>query len=301
MTIAEICGKISRTGQNLSERMENLLTSDVFSACRYVRPENLLLPFLRQAKQIDNESLGPFLEEQVKNVQYLFWPRLPQSEPDVLIAIEFSSGYFFLTLIEVKYLSLKSSPALDEEELGIAETPRDQLAREYLDLLDAHSIFSIQKSKVSGRALVYITAHRSIPKESLIESHDEIKKFILGEDNINLFWTSWFELYPIVSQPKNTLYWESLIIDDLRYLLERKHLVHFRGFSLDNIESIPNGFTYKREVIERPVNYDFVLVQEIIEKYPIFYLSKTRIREYRWELPVEQLVDEIYKGGIKYE
>ena len=95
--------------------------------------------------------------------------------------------------------------------------------------------------------------------------------------------------------------WESLIIDDLRQLLERKHLVHFRGFGLDMIESIPDGFTYKREVIERPVSYDFVLVQEIIEKYPIFYLSKTVIREYRWEVPAEQLVDEIYKGGVKYE
>ena len=190
MTIAEICGKISRTGQNLSERMEDLLTSDVFSACRYVRPEILLLPFLRQAKRISYESFGRFLEEQVKGAQYVFWPRLRQSEPDVLIAIEFSSGYFFLTLIEAKYLSPKSSSALGEEELEIAETPRDQLAREYLDLLDAHDNFHIPKSKVSGRALVYITAHRSIPKDSLIESRDEIKKFIPGEDNINLFWTS---------------------------------------------------------------------------------------------------------------
>ncbi|GAI56473.1 unnamed protein product, partial [marine sediment metagenome] len=30
MTVAEIRGKISETGSNLSERMEDLLTSDVF-------------------------------------------------------------------------------------------------------------------------------------------------------------------------------------------------------------------------------------------------------------------------------
>ena len=43
MTIAEIHGKISRVGTNLHEKMEDLLTSDVFTACKYVKPETLLL------------------------------------------------------------------------------------------------------------------------------------------------------------------------------------------------------------------------------------------------------------------
>ena len=194
MTIAEIRGKISRTGDNLSERLEDLLTSDVFSSCRYVRPETLLLPFLRQAKRLNDEPLGYLLEDKVNRVKYLFWPLLIQSEPDVLISLELSSGRFFLILIEAKYFSTKSSSVLSEEELEIAETPRDQLAREYVDLLDALNVFHIPKSKIVGRALIYVTAHRSIPKNSISESLDEIKKFLVETDEINLFWTSWFKL-----------------------------------------------------------------------------------------------------------
>ena len=41
MTIAELHGKISRSGENLHDQMEDLLTSDVFSACKYVRPARL--------------------------------------------------------------------------------------------------------------------------------------------------------------------------------------------------------------------------------------------------------------------
>lgn len=58
MTIAEIHGKISHTGSNLSDQMEDLLTSDVFSTRRYVRPETLLLPFLRGARTIDGIALA---------------------------------------------------------------------------------------------------------------------------------------------------------------------------------------------------------------------------------------------------
>ena len=76
MTMAEICGKISHTGQNVSERMEDLLTSDIFSACKYLRPQTLLVPFLCRAKGLKNESLGRFVDThgqargtQIKRIQ----------------------------------------------------------------------------------------------------------------------------------------------------------------------------------------------------------------------------------------
>ena len=56
MTIAELHRKISRTGANLHDQMEDLLTSDVFSACKYVRPAMLLLPFLRTAVDLNGTS-----------------------------------------------------------------------------------------------------------------------------------------------------------------------------------------------------------------------------------------------------
>ena len=297
MTIAEIHGKISHTGQNLSERMEDLLTSDVFSACRYVKPEILLIPFLRQAKGLNGEILNSLLNEQIKGTKYLFWPRLHLSEPDVLIAIEFASGRFFLILIEAKYLSSKSSSALSEEELEVAETPVDQLAREYSDLLVAHESFHIPKSKVVGRALVYVTAHRCIPKGSLQESLTEIKRFTSIAESVNLFWTNWFELHPIASEAKNAGGLKNVILDDLRLLLERKGLVHFRGFSLDIIGKILEGSIYEREVVERPLGYEFTLVKETFKVPPIFYFSQPPSREYHWAFPATHLPRKIYKGA----
>jgi len=300
MTIAEIHGKISHTGENLSERMEDLLTSDIFSACYYVRPETLLLPFLHRAKGLNNEPLGRLLKEKVNRVQYLFWPRLPRSEPDVLIALELSLGHSFLILVEAKYFSSKSSSALSKDELEVAETPRDQLAREYVDLLeDSHNYFQLPKSKILGTALIYITAHRSIPEDSISESLVEIKKFLLGKEDVNLFWTSWFELHPIISKIKKPLNWERPILDDLKQLLERKRLIHFRGLSLDMIKVIPKGYIYISKVEKRPAVYRFVLAPETIKSRPFFYLSKAEIHEYRWAVPSKQLVGKIYNGGAK--
>jgi len=299
MTIAEIRGKISRTGENLSERLEDLLTSDVFSACRYVRPETLLLPFLHQAKRLNDEHLGHILKDKVERVKYSFWPLLIKSEPDVLISLELSSGSFFLILIEAKYFSSKSSSTLSKEELEIAETPRDQLAREYVDLLDAHNVFHLPKSKISGRALIYVTAHRSIPKDSISESFDEIKKFQVERDEINLFWTNWFELHPIISRTKNALEWERPILYDLRQLLERKHLVHFKGFNLDMVSNVSYGSIYVREVEKRSAVYEFVLIQETPKIRHFFYSSRPVTREYRWAVLAICLVEKIYKGGTQ--
>ncbi len=298
MTIAEICGKISRTGENLSERLEDLLTSDVFSACRYVRPITLLLPFLSQAKQLNGESLEHLLEDNVERMRYLFWPRLKKSEPDVLIALEFTSGCFFLILIESKYFSHKSSSALSLEELEIAETPSDQLAREYVDLLDAHEAFNYQKSKILGRALIYITAHRAIPKDSLNESKTEIKKFIADKDKVNLFWTNWFELHPIISKAQNVLEWERPILDDLRQLLERKRLIQFRGFNLVIVSSIKSNLLYRRKVARKSTRYSFILLPETVMTVPLFYLSSPIAREYNWAGSEIEILEKIYQGGV---
>ena len=232
MTIAELRGKISGTGINLSERMEDLLTSDVFSACRYVKPNILLIPFLRLAKDLNGRLLGDLLNEEIKGTQYRFWPNLRLSQPDLLICLEFVSGHFFIVLVESKYYSSKEQSAVEEEQLEVAEAPFDQLAREYIDLLSAHEFFHITESKIIGRALVYVTAHRLFPKDCLKESFAEILKLTQGTETIELFWTNWFELHPLLSQIKHASEQEDYVLEDLRLLLERKHLIYYRGIKL---------------------------------------------------------------------
>ena len=297
MTIAEIRGKISHTGGNLSDRMEDLLTSDVFSTCSYVRPETLLLPFLRGAIGPDEELLGHLLEKEIKAARYQFWPRMERSEPDVMIALELPSARFFLVLVEAKYLSSKSGEALSMGEMETAETPRDQLAREYSDLLTAHNLFKIPESKVSGRALVYVTAHRSMPGGSLIESNKEIRRLVSRQGDINLFWTSWLELDAIISGGQGVLQWELPILSDLQQLLERKGLVHFKGFCVPTGAILCADSVYKRETLEGRTGYAFVLIPESSIVSPGFYRSESRVREYLFGLEAIRSIRGLYKRG----
>lgn len=271
MTIAEIKGKISGRGTNISDRLEDLLTSDVFSACKYVNPDTLLIPFLNQAKDIKNNVFSELSDEVVTKVHYLFWPQLHGLEPDVLIALELQQKKAFLLLIEAKYFSSKSSEAWSDEELVEAKSPKDQLAKEYKAMLSEETLkkFSISchGSYIKGKALIYITAHRSMPIDSIEESIKEAKKFVNTKE-VNIFWLSWFDLYPIVvAQAKKCKEYEFPILEDLRCLLERKHLVKFKGFNLEQINPIVQGDIYLRR-------YKFVNIKEDIMHKPAFYTQK---------------------------
>ena len=91
MTIAEIRGKISRSGSNLSDRMEDLLTSDVFGPLRYLPFAEGLMSVLGKAKlyTIPTRPLTQKSERIFPNCtdepEVCFWLRMENSEPDVLI------------------------------------------------------------------------------------------------------------------------------------------------------------------------------------------------------------------------
>lgn len=256
MTIAELHGKISRTGANLHDQLEDLLTSDVFSTCKYVRPDSLLLPLLKTAKSLQGATLADQIPDTVAGVKYIFWPLLKRSEPDLLLSLKLASGEFILVLVEAKYFSVKSGSALEADQLEIASTPSDQLAREYLDLYEANQRFHHRKAAVISRYLVYITASRLIPETELRESTKEIAHFRASGSVPDLYWTSWFNLHPILAHTQNLMDWEKPLIQDLKQLLERKGLVFFRGFSrLKKSSSITPGSIYQTDM--SPNQYRF--------------------------------------------
>jgi hypothetical protein len=268
MTIAELHGKISHSGINLHDQLEDLLTSDVFSACKYTRAESLLLPFLRSAKSLEGQSLAGSIPSTVIAVKYRFWPLLRRGEPDLLISLQLDSGKHILVLIEAKYFSFKSGSALEEEQLEIAHAPSDQLAREYLDLLEAHRLFHIRKSDIAFRSLIYVTAHRLMPEADLQESIREINHFKPSEKAPAVYWTNWFGLHPILARTSHLLDWEKPILKDLKLLLERKHLVQFQGFSrLIHVSEVERGSIYRTSIM--PHFYQFDLVP--VEKTQCFY------------------------------
>jgi len=188
MTIAEIRGKISSTGSNLSERMEDLLTSDVFGCMRYLPVQKALLQFLGMARSYRGSVLA--IPEKVVRVRYSFWPWIEQEdhnpcEPDVVLGIESQDGQMHLFFVEAKYYSGLSS---EEDELAL---PNDQLARE-LDNLDVASCATMgwkPDLHVSSRTLLFVTTDMGLPWDLLERSLDEYKRKRPAEGDI--FWISW--------------------------------------------------------------------------------------------------------------
>ncbi len=185
VTIAEIRGKISATGTNLSERMEDLLTSDVLGCMRYLPPQKALIPFLRMARSYYGRVLTT--SEEVIKVRYSFWPWIELEarnpcEPDVVLGIEDKDGRMHVVFVEAKYYSGLSS---EEDELA---TPNDQLARE-LDNLDEVSCATMgwkPDLPISSRTLLFITADMGLPRVLLGQSLGEYKR--KRRINVDIFW-----------------------------------------------------------------------------------------------------------------
>ncbi len=244
MTVAEIRGKISSSGSNISDRMEDLLTSDVFGPLRYLPFAEGLLPILSQAQ---NYHSGKTLEigDSSSEVRFHFWPRLEKSEPDVLI----ECGDHLL-MIEAKYMSGKSGNFdEDEEQNGDNEVAAssDQLAREFQDLEQYDGNFS-------KRSLLYVTAHRVLPKEDIESSHKAISQienagYALSYRE-NTYWLSWVKVHDTIeklSAKKGVSHHETWILKDIKCLLDRKGLRTFRGFmDIQEVTPTPREIFYLR-------------------------------------------------------
>jgi len=228
MTIAEIHGKISDTGTNLSERMEDLLTSDIFGCMRYLPPEKVLLPFLHTARSLHG-NVFTILDRIIK-VHYSFWPWLKlvgciPCEPDVVLGLETDERTVHLVSVEAKYYSGLSSE--EDERLE----PNDQLARE-LDNLDIVSPLDLgwkPELGIVSRTLLFVTQDMGIPRRLVAQSLAEYKRKRNRDGDI--FWASWRFLPSILEQnlKKESSPGNIAILEDTLRLLFRKELTIFRG------------------------------------------------------------------------
>ena len=228
MTIAEIRGKISSAGTNLSEKMEDLLTADVLGCMRYVPAHKVLVPFLRTAKSFRGNILT--VPERIVKVHYSFWPWIKLKnrnpcEPDVVLGLETEDGLMHIVLIEAKYYSGLSS---EEDEYA---APNDQLARE-LDNLDAIACATLGWKldlHISSRTLLFVTPDMGIPRDLLAQSLSEYKRKRHIEGDI--FWASWRFLPYILERnlEKETVPEHAAVLEDMLKLLLRKELLMFGG------------------------------------------------------------------------
>lgn len=235
MSIAEIRGKISSSGSNLSDRLEDMLTSDIFGPLRYLPFQDGLLKILLKSKNYSNNAWLSLDNCDKSSIpKYYFWPKLSLSEPDILI--EFGDHLF---LIEVKYLSGKSGHfeknGSEQDNLELASS--DQLGREFIDLLNF-------PGKFQTRSIVYLTSHRKLPVNDIKAGYDAVveiyPKKIGTQYQNNIYWLSWFTVHELISNLLNQQqnYYQKLVLRDMKNLLHKKGFRVFEGFTNLDIKNV---------------------------------------------------------------
>lgn len=225
MFVAQLHHKLTRS----EEDMEDLLTSNALGIWSYLPVETIeigLLRFLRTAQRLDGAMFtGP---EKLSSIDMKFWHWIQEgdakgAEPDVLIEMTSSDSRKWLVLVEVKYLSPKSSFA-DKSDAR----PNDQLAREM------HNLRRIaQKRRLDEYAVIYVTAHTSMPEADIEEAVEELNTKTGYDASGTFYWTTWRRLPDILREtmPLCESSYRSLL-GDLQTIILHMGLCFFPGMDI---------------------------------------------------------------------
>lgn len=226
MLLAELKGKIPSVLQNY----EDILTSSVIGIFQYLSSPIYIQSVLETCVNINGNYLT--FTTPVKECGYDFWPKLENSEPDVLLSVHDEEENEYLICIGAKYWSDKSSN--EDQSIEIQQRSngqRDQLAREIEDIHNDSCIqlMNVNKGKLNNTILIYLTNDTYIPSKEMLESIIHVHGIDFSKEQ--LFWLSWREIHKIISNLKKYKTLQDLkLLSDLKRLLERKGLQSFSGF-----------------------------------------------------------------------
>ena len=181
------------------ERLEDMLTADVFGAYRYLPLEFGLHPFLSLAKDDSDRTVLNFLDSRkinLNNLKYariIFWPHFNDgSEPDLLILLGESQDKLRVAILgEAK---LHSS----QHEIELDSIKRSQLGHYSICHLNgsyAYDEMPQLEELPDVRIMLYITSGEEIPFHEIKVARNEIINYqnYYSEDDVGLFWCSWIK------------------------------------------------------------------------------------------------------------
>jgi hypothetical protein len=233
--VFELKNKIRGNSSYLNS--EDVLTGVVFGNLRYFKNRDILINFLNEATDINKKKLR--LPDNIKlNVN--FWEKhfndetRKYNETDITLSNE-----KYMIIIECKYHSQLGEEYEIEE--GRVKNYSNQLIRYSKILLD-------EKYKETEKIVIYLTMDKSIPKDILIKSRNDIDK------NIKLYWLSWNKLYLTFSKYNinNLDENEITLFNDLNDFLAKRDLITFGKFITEKISC---NYQYKKLYRYAKTNY----------------------------------------------
>jgi len=230
MTIAELHGKLNPDRPNgAHDRMEDLLTSDVFGTMKYAGWQYGFMNWLRSAQSpYEKSHAGDVLpsDDIIRNVHFEFWPQLQNNrEPDLLIGFETVTGDIVQLMIEAKYFSGASDIEMDIDN----RTP-ERSGNQIADQVNGFpNRFPNVLNKVIQNVHMYVTADDSCP----LQTYENAADHIINKE-IPLFWINWQSLSFFLKNIQTEDQGRMSMINDLLKLMQRKNLIPFEGFKISS-------------------------------------------------------------------
>lgn len=245
MLQAELNGKIPSSIAN----SEDLLTSSIMGSIRYLKNHRIIQDIMAVSTNVNHRRL--FMDKEITDIVYYFWPKLENSEPDLIIVMNDVNNRAQIYCIEAKYFSGKSSDedvTVDIEERKNFQ--RDQLARQVEDLhLDStYHLLNIKRTNVEHVNMIYLTNDTYIPAVDIEKSYESIQRIDFNLDD--MYWLSWKGIYNEVKKNRLNTVQDQLIINDILKLLEKKSLVSFAGFvNLNSVDQMDWRYSTSRNIM----------------------------------------------------
>lgn len=230
--IAEIHNKISKTGSNLSDRLEDQLTGDFFGSIRYLPFQTALRYVLAAVRFELNDQESDWVKSLQSTLGFdyeiKFWVRHEEGEIDLILNLPTA-----VIGIEVKYYSGLSSEDEESEEMVTPEESINQLAR-YSRLL--------QDIRQEQPAYLIFLA----PLNILLPVERDMKERSIISQDIKMGFLAWQNVLEQLQgiELLNLDIGQRRILQDLIALLLQKGFARFRGFSSAGKDSFMNGQSY---------------------------------------------------------
>lgn len=249
--LAEIEGKISRKGSNLSERLEDNLIGNVFGTLRYI-------PFSKGLGEVLANSVFPRnlkgdfrkIESDFWANRIEFWPYDREGELDALIDFpEIMIG------IEVKFLSGLSSD--DDVVNGVDDGQEIQLS---VNQLARESRILARKGQGKQKLLLFIADRKACKSVC----GNIIQRGII-EQGVDFGYVSWQDILRELKHLVITDIYQQVIVQDLIDLLTRKGFEDFTSMDVDSPVPINEDEFFKFEAMSHTF-ISFITPVEISEE-----------------------------------
>lgn len=251
--LAETKGKISTTGSNLTERLEDNLTGNILGTLRYLPFSIALGPILE--KSVFPKTISEALQGHAEDFwadTITFWPYDQEGELDALIEWE-----DVVIGIEVKYRSgLSSDDDIDNSLEELEEAQAKELNQSINQLARESRIIS-RKGRNKKKFLLFIA-----DRNTCRDVYQDITERGIIEKGVLFGYLSWQNILQQLKELDLQDQYHRVMIQDMIELLKRKGFEDFISMDLKS-EVLIDSNDYFRFHYDNKVEWSFETTQTV--------------------------------------